>query len=534
MSSGIGGPLDVEVFLSNDFSAQDYANAIIEGRSAATSSRPTPDGAPQAANGARTDQTPSWRSSLGPSTKSNAVEGDVTAALSQLNVALDDVGRQIKEEVSNNSATLIKSAQDAISTEERVSQLCEEIAKLQSSVQEMKSKVTTDHALLRKLDGRLGKLQLASEVLRKAQSFVLLCRRLQAQVQAASVSGAADQSGAARMESVAEEDAPASQATEGAGELPRAAATLKAIEELVEDAQKGQSPDSAFIRLAFVQSELRRLGQVRQAIADRMEDLVVQGLRELVSTRRRTSRRRPSANTSSPQSPALLNESLQTALNLGILPDLVQDLLADLTDVVRDRTAAALDAQTLAKEAGLRGSASSRPSLASSYLARRTDNQQVSTQEMQRLSNAVSKRLQTLFLHEMPAVCKKVYSLEQVLRLRSDGREGTLLDEALKVRPNPRTGTGSACSFDCDVLGDWREAKLAFLEDPCRDTASELHQRDTRVRSDQARAWRRLPSGAELDTRVLWEGVVVHRHCLHLGATEVSTTSKIKIITPYL
>lgn len=120
--------IDVEVFLQDGFSPQAYANVIIEGRGPAAAATP---GAlpPSNSTGALahekeagadaadsiTLQSPkadrlnvqlpvagdaSWRSQLSPSAKTNAVENDVSSALSQLNIALDDVGRSIKEEVS--------------------------------------------------------------------------------------------------------------------------------------------------------------------------------------------------------------------------------------------------------------------------------------------------------------------------------------------------------------------------------------------------------------------------------------------------
>ena len=130
------------------------------------------------------------------------------------------------------------------------------------------------------------------------------------------------------------------------------------------------------------------------------------------------------------QSPSLLNDSLQTALNLGTLPELVQDLLTDLTDVVRERTRNAFDVAPIVKEVSSRSA-----SKTSNFLARRTaDPTQLSAQEVQRFSALTWKRIQTLLLHEMPAVCKKVYTLEKVLGFkRTEGKGSTLLDQAMTV-----------------------------------------------------------------------------------------------------
>lgn len=135
------------------------------------------------------------------------------------------------------------------------------------------------------------------------------------------------------------------------------------------------------------------------------------------------------------QSPGVLNESLQTALNLGALPELVQDLIADLTDVVRERTRSAFDVASLMREVGSRSaSAIGKSTFASSYLRKGDKGQGLSAQDAPKLSALVWKRLATLLQREMPAVCKKVYTLEKVLRLKSSsGDTETLLEEALTV-----------------------------------------------------------------------------------------------------
>jgi hypothetical protein len=47
---------------------------------------------------------------------------------------------------------------------------------------------------------------------------------------------------------------------------------------------------------------------------------------------------------------------------------------------------------------------------------------------------ALWRRLETLLVAEMGAVCAKVYTLERVLRLKNDGATGVnFLDEALSV-----------------------------------------------------------------------------------------------------
>lgn len=51
----------------------------------------------------------------------------------------------------------------------------------------------------------------------------------------------------------------------------------------------------------------------------------------------------------------MLASALQTAFNLGMLPELVKTLLGDLTEAVEGRIRKTFDLASLAKEAGLKG-----------------------------------------------------------------------------------------------------------------------------------------------------------------------------------
>lgn len=112
--------------------------------------------------------------------------------------------------------------------------------------------------------------------------------------------------------------------------------------------------------LDFIRDYLPAIDDARQTVTDMMEDMVVRGLRDLVSSPCLLSGSRPRSTpdlhcATIVQSPTLLSASLQTAYNLGSLPDLVRDLLADLTDVIRERIRAAFDMASLGRELGLKG-----------------------------------------------------------------------------------------------------------------------------------------------------------------------------------
>ena len=55
------------------------------------------------------------------------------------------------------------------------------------------------------------------------------------------------------------------------------------------------------------------------------------------------------------QNQPLLASSLQTSYNLGVLPELVRSLVADLTDAVEERIRQAFDLAALSRDAGVKG-----------------------------------------------------------------------------------------------------------------------------------------------------------------------------------
>ena len=55
------------------------------------------------------------------------------------------------------------------------------------------------------------------------------------------------------------------------------------------------------------------------------------------------------------QNQQVLASALQTAFNLGMLPELVKTLLGDLTEAVEGRIRRTFDLASLARDAGLKG-----------------------------------------------------------------------------------------------------------------------------------------------------------------------------------
>lgn len=143
---------DPERFLQPDFSAQAYTQNILD----------------QLASG-----------------RADREESAMSLALARLNLMMDELNTAIREEVTEHSALLIDEADKTTRTEQDLAQVVDMVASLQSNVQEMKANVREDYLLLKTLDQRIPKLQLAADTLRRAISFLLLCRRMEIQLAAA-------------------------------------------------------------------------------------------------------------------------------------------------------------------------------------------------------------------------------------------------------------------------------------------------------------------------------------------------------------
>lgn len=189
----------------------------------------------------------------------------------------------------------------------------------------MKSKVTSDYDLLRKLQSRSSKLESAQELLRTSVRFVLLCKRLDAQMyhaigpsyrHLAAEEGKPDKQGGGgqQMDTLQESQQETDedhheQQQQGAvnvgnlSELAKAAETLKLLEQMLappssssSSALKAADADAVvgggggggtweipLNRLKLVEEKREWIANARGVLTDQMEDLVVRGLKELVS-----------------------------------------------------------------------------------------------------------------------------------------------------------------------------------------------------------------------------------------------------------
>ena len=152
--------------------------------------------------------------------------------------------------------------------------------------------------------------------------------------------------------------------------------------------------------LDIVKPYVSQINPMKTMLREQIENLLLCGLRNL--------------------SPSLLGAALQAACSLGLLNIVMQNLLNDLTDVLTDRTNAALDLFSIGKELG-----ETQPPLISSsngtplYSARDNKTSAHETQErLQKWSTLVWQRIRTLIVDELAPIYIKVYMLERVLSLK--------------------------------------------------------------------------------------------------------------------
>ncbi|EPQ25842.1 uncharacterized protein PFL1_06517 [Pseudozyma flocculosa PF-1] len=386
-------------------------------------------------------------------------EGDLSLAISRLNVAIDEIQSSINAEVEANASQLLGRVAGISRMEQRLSDLRSGVAVLDGEVAGLRAKVHEPFIKLQQHQRDLVRIDAASDLVAKASRFVTVARRLEAQMDVlfggdSAKAGAGPASDAATgRQQQDDEDAPDAIIGQVRGrELARAALIINEITSMLErdgepagsegdgnespSAHAGDAGDGpSLLDLDFVKHYLPSIDEARQTVTDYMEDMVVRGLRDL--------------------SPIMLSSSLQTAYNLGTLPDLVRDLLADLTEVVRDRIRAAFDMASLGRElGGLKEPTAAAPSTYASYKGRRQAAPDASAQATATATwtAALFRRLETLIVVEMGAVCSKVYTLERVLRLKMDAQTGVnFLDEALQVlgdRPSLTFWTTLASSFE--------------------------------------------------------------------------------------
>lgn len=332
--------------------------------------------------------------------------------LSRLSLLLSDLGRLQETQIKTHLTTLLDSASNVQTLEGQVRDVRKSLTELEVAVEKLSNPTRTSLVRLQRDQKRFQRLQSVQDLLTKASRYVVLARRLESHLQALFDDG--DSSSTSQKEQAMIESA-------------RCLESLTAL------------TVPPLTSLDFIQSYTPSIQSARSQVIDQMESSIVIGLRDL--------------------SPSLLSCSLQTAEILRVLPDLVSNLLHDLTDVVKRCVVRALGV-VVAREWDVALQQADNAEQDSSgaptpYRSRRTQPQQQKAQPRQRttthpavthIQDVFRQHWHTLMTVEMTAVCSKIYLLQRVLGLMRSSTGGDNLQQDAaepesqeEEESNPRT-----------------------------------------------------------------------------------------------
>lgn len=417
---------DYSVFARPDFDAHEYANAILSGE-------PYP---PQPSTGKPVKSSSKVAGGIEPAKE------DISVAISKLDFGIEDVSKQLKNVVTTHHEELLVQAAGVSELDNSLTSVLGGLGELETSLEKLRSKIRTPYQSLQTHVTRLQRLQQALDVLRRMSRFVVVARRLESQMAEmdaaetapdASADGKATPSRALDHEeekertiaraalSIAElaallDASPETEAEPSGSDKSahnRTSPEDRPQSSTTEDDEDENEPiDSPAIPLRAINAVAAHVPFIeasRAKITTEMENTVVTGLATL--------------------NQSLLASSLQTAHNLRVLPEVVQNLVLDLAGALDSRIRAAFDLSQLSKDAVTKDTAPTSQSVL--YKSRvRTEPTNLTAPQWNAL---LWTRLEAL-VEELTGCCVKVYTLEKVLKMKRDPVTGAVfLDEAMKV-----------------------------------------------------------------------------------------------------
>ncbi|KAK0504962.1 Golgi transport complex subunit 5-domain-containing protein [Armillaria luteobubalina] len=405
----MAAPADYSVFASPEFDPNDYANAVLAGEPYVLPSD--------------TRTKP-----VLPSTKVAETPGkeEISIAISKLTFGIDDVSKQIKSLVTNHHQDLLSQAASANELSGSLTSVRAGLADLDHSLEKLRVKVRVPYQSLQTNVSRLQKLQQASDVLRRTSRFVILARRLQNQMAEMESGSSTPDQPLPLIRSKSDESALGQDLEDGKERtIAKAALSIAELASLLGGSaswvseQNRQSDDfESRISLRSVNAiavHVPYIEDARAKVTSEMENMVLTGLTSL--------------------NQSLLASSLQTAYNLRVLPELVQNLILELSQAVDDRIRTAFDLSKISKEILSKDSAPS----PTQYKSRvRTEPTNLTAPQW---TAALWARLEVM-IQDMAECCVKVYTLERVLKIKKDTISHVVfLDEAMKLLENKPSAT---------------------------------------------------------------------------------------------
>ncbi|KAH8993456.1 Golgi transport complex subunit 5-domain-containing protein [Lactarius akahatsu] len=409
---------DYAIFATSEFDPNEYANTILAGE-------PYP---PQPGSSRPTKIT-----GLEPAKE------DISVAIAKLNYGIDDVSKQIKNVVTTHHEDLLEQAAGVGELSGSLQTVREGLDALDSSLEKLRQKFRNPYQTMQASVKRLQRLQQVSDVLRRTSRFTTLAKRLQTQMTELGdgANGAGAQPKAPPSSAVLDGRRSATPGLDYEGErerlLAQAAVTIAELGDLLEispdeptaiseeappvDAGPSSSRHIPLRSINAVAMYIPFIDLARTKVTANMESMVLEGLSQV--------------------NQPLLATSLQTAHNLRLLPDLVQNLVSDLSTAVEARIKAAFDVSQISKELNAKDPTSSSAGLAYKSRVRQEPTNVTAPQ----WANALWNRLSSL-IEDMAGACVKVYTLEKVLKLKKDPvSQIVFLDEAMKVLENKPSST---------------------------------------------------------------------------------------------
>lgn len=128
------------------------------------------------------EKRPSTSNHYNAFSRSSSGPGDVSAALSKLSFAVDDLNKQLRSEINTHHSALLVQAGSVSSLEENLRQIRGGLDEVESSADRLRRKIALPYDTLSTSLTRLAKLQRASDLARRASRFVVLARRLDVQM----------------------------------------------------------------------------------------------------------------------------------------------------------------------------------------------------------------------------------------------------------------------------------------------------------------------------------------------------------------
>lgn len=365
---------------------------------------------------------------------------DISVAIAKLNYGIDDVSKQIKNVVTTHHEDLLEQAAGVGELSGSLQTVRDGLDALDSSLEKLRQKFRTPYQTMQASVKRLQRLQQVSDVLRRTSRFTTLAKRLQTQMAELGdgANGAGAQPKAPPSSALLDDRRSATPGLDYEGErersLAQAAVTIAELGDLLEispsheptaiseeappvDAGPSSSRHIPLRSINAVAVHIPFIDSARTKVTADMESMVLEGLSQV--------------------NQPLLATSLQTAHNLRLLPDLVQNLVSDLSTAVEARIKAAFDVSQISKELNAKDPASSSAGLAYKSRVRQEPTNVTAPQ----WANALWNRLSSL-IEDMAGACVKVYTLEKVLKLKKDPvSQIVFLDEAMKVLENKPSST---------------------------------------------------------------------------------------------